>query len=98
MLEGTITIIIEKDMTNKNNNKNWVIVRVKDTGERIDISILPGLFTKFVSKSYQGTGLGLFISKGIVEAHGGKIWGKNNAERKGATYSFKLPITSSNVI
>jgi len=51
---------------------------VKNTGEGIDPSMLPRLFTKFTSKSYHGTGLGLFISKPIVEAHGGKIWAKNN--------------------
>jgi two-component system, OmpR family, sensor histidine kinase VicK len=49
------------------------------------------LFTKFASKSYHGTGLGLFISKGIVEAHGGKIWAKNNVDGIGATFSFSLP-------
>jgi two-component system sensor histidine kinase VicK len=52
--------------------------------------ILPRLFTKFASKSYQGIGLGLFISKGIVEAHGGKIRAKNN-RGNGATFSFSLP-------
>ncbi|MGC2572708.1 MAG: sensor histidine kinase [Candidatus Nitrosopolaris sp.] len=84
--EGTVTISIEKDET-----KNWVVVSVKDTGRGIDINILPRLFTKFASKSYQGTGLGLFISKGIVETHLGKIWGKNNGDGKGATFSFSLP-------
>jgi two-component system, OmpR family, sensor histidine kinase VicK len=73
------------------NEKNWVIVNVKDTGRGIDVSILPRLFTKFASKSYQGTGLRLFISKGIVEAHLGKIWGENNVDGKGATFSFSLP-------
>jgi len=67
--EGTITISVEKDET-----KNWVIFSVKDTGQGIDASIMPRLFTKFASKSYQGTGLGLFIAKSIVEAHMGKIW------------------------
>ena len=89
--EGTITISVEKDQTNETNNKNWVIVSVKDTGQGIDVSMLPRLFTKFASKSYQGTGLGLFISKGIVEAHLGKIWGKNNIDGIGATFSFSLP-------
>jgi signal transduction histidine kinase len=86
---GTITISVEKDET-----KNWVIVSVKDTGEGIDASILPRLFTKFASKSYQGTGLGLFIAKSIVEAHMGKIWGKNNIDGIGATFSFSLPDSS----
>jgi two-component system sensor histidine kinase VicK len=53
------------------------------------------LFSKFATKSETGSGLGLFISKGIVEAHGGKIWGENNADGKGgATFSFSLPIAN----
>ena len=55
---------------------------MKDTGTGIDPEIMPRLFTKFVSKSVAGTGLGLFISKSIVEAHGGKMWGENNADGK----------------
>jgi two-component system sensor histidine kinase VicK len=53
---------------------------------------LPKLFSKFASKSFQGTGLGLFISKSIIEAHGGRIWAENNADGKGATFSFTLPL------
>ncbi|HKZ62649.1 MAG TPA: ATP-binding protein, partial [Nitrososphaera sp.] len=68
-----------------------VSVSVKDTGAGIAPDILPRLFTKFVSKSQKGTGLGLFISKSIVEAHGGKIWGKNNEREKGATFTFTIP-------
>ncbi|HXX96725.1 MAG TPA: HAMP domain-containing sensor histidine kinase, partial [Candidatus Bathyarchaeia archaeon] len=67
------------------------IVSVKDSGQGIDQNILPRLFTKFASKSYKGTGLGLFISKGIIEAHGGKIWGENNPDGRGAKFSFSLP-------
>jgi signal transduction histidine kinase len=52
---------------------------------------MPKLFTKFATTSEKGTGLGLFISKSIVEAHGGKIWAENNADGKGATFSFSLP-------
>ena len=89
--EGMIIITVEKNKTNKTDNKNWVIVSVKDTGQGIDVNILPRLFTKFASKSFHGTGLGLFISKGIVEAHSGKIWGKNNVDGIGATFSFSLP-------
>ena len=58
----------------------------------IDKDILPILFTKFASKSFQGTGLGLYICKSIVEAHGGKMWAKNNEDGKGATFSFSLPV------
>jgi signal transduction histidine kinase len=61
--------------------------------------MLPKLFEKFASKSFQGTGLGLFISKSIVEAHGGKIWVENiTKERSGATFRFSLPIRKVNSI
>ena len=64
---------------------------IKDTGSGIDSEIVPKLFSKFTTKSLKGTGLGLFISKSIVEAHGGKIWAENNTDGKGATFSFSLP-------
>lgn len=66
-------------------------VSVMDEGEGINAELLPRLFTKFISKSEIGTGLGLFICKGIVEAHGGKMWAKNNSEGPGATFSFIIP-------
>jgi len=87
--EGVILVSIEKGKIN--NNNETIIVSVKDSGQGIDSSILPRLFTKFTSKSYKGTGLGLFISKGIIEAHGGKIWGENNSDGRGAKFSFRLP-------
>jgi two-component system, OmpR family, sensor histidine kinase VicK len=93
--EGMVTITVEKDKINKTDNNN-VIVSVKDTGQGIDVNLLPKLFTKFASKSYNGTGLGLFISKGIVEAHLGKIWGENNVDGIGATFSFSLPTSYRN--
>jgi two-component system, OmpR family, sensor histidine kinase VicK len=69
-----------------------IVVSISDTGPGIDSEILPILFTKFATKSTMGTGLGLFISKSIIDAHGGKIWGKNNyPEGKGATFGFSLP-------
>ena len=73
-------------------NKNSIVVRVKDNGAGIDSEILPQLFAKFASKSFQGTGLGLFISKNIIEAHGGKMWAENNSDGKGATFYFSLPL------
>jgi signal transduction histidine kinase len=88
--EGTIVVTTRKDNTN---NSNLVIVSVKDTGNGIDPEILPRLFTKFATNSEKGTGLGLFICKSIVEAHGGKIWAENNKDSKGATFSFSLPIS-----
>jgi signal transduction histidine kinase len=73
-----------------------VVVSVKDTGSGIDPQILPKLFERFVSKSFSGTGLGLFISKSIVEAHGGRIWAKNNPGGKGSTFTFSLPLAHKN--
>ena len=69
------------------------IISVKETRRGIDPEILPKLFTKFATKSSSGTGLGLFISKSIIEAHGGKIWAENNANGIGATFSYGLSIT-----
>jgi signal transduction histidine kinase len=71
-----------------------VIITVKDTGVGIDSEILPRLFSKFTTKSEKGTGLGLYISKNIVERHGGKIWAANNADGKGATFIFSIPINN----
>ena len=71
-----------------------VVVTIKDTGVGIDSEILPRLFTKFATTSQTGTGLGLFICKSIIEAHGGKIWALNNTNSKGgATFAFSLPIS-----
>ena len=68
-----------------------VVVKVNDTGTGIDAHILPRLFTKFATSSSQGIGLGLYISKNIIEAHGGKIWAENNPDGNGATFAFSLP-------
>ena len=68
---------------------------MKDTGIGIDLEIFPRLFTKFSSKSVTGTGLGLFLSKNIVEAHGGNMWAENNADGRGATFAFSLPLSVS---
>jgi signal transduction histidine kinase len=91
--EGSITISVKtRDGATKNNK---VVVSVKDTGKGIDSEILPRLFTRFATKSFAGTGLGLFVSKHIIEAHGGKIWAKNNPDGKGATFAFSLPVLSN---
>ncbi len=87
--EGRITVTLERL---NENNKEVAVVSVKDTGPGIDSEILPRLFTKFATKSETGTGLGLYISKGIIETHGGKIWEENNLEETGATFSFSLPL------
>jgi signal transduction histidine kinase len=83
--EGKIIIALE----HRNDN---VLVSVKDNGRGIDPKIIPILFSKFVTKSDKGTGLGLYICKGIIEAHGGKIWAENNDTGRGATFSFVLPV------
>lgn len=74
-------------------SEKYVTVRVKDSGPGIDPKVLPRLFTKFSTGSTWGTGLGLYISKGIIEAHGGTINASNNADGRGATFSFTLPYT-----
>jgi two-component system sensor histidine kinase VicK len=84
---GIITVTVEKSAA-----KNEALVSIKDSGNGIDREILPRLFTKFASKSDKGTGLGLYLSKGIIEAHGGRIWAENNTEGKGATFRFTLPL------
>ena len=91
---GTVNVSIEREKRG-GGGEDYAIVIVRDTGKGIDPEIFPKLFTKFVTKSYQGTGLGLFISKSIVEAHGGKIWAENNIQGKGATFYFTLPILDS---
>jgi signal transduction histidine kinase len=75
----------------KQEKENKVMVSVKDSGIGIHPEILPRLFQKFATKSYQGTGLGLYISKSIVEAHGGEMWAENNSDGKGSTFYFTLP-------
>ena len=87
--EGKITVTLD---LMKEKDKQNVVVSVKDTGSGIDSEILPRLFTRFVTKSDRGTGLGLYISKGIIEAHGGKIWAENNLKEMGVTVNFSLKI------
>ena len=88
--EGSILISAE---LKKEADKKIVVVSVKDTGAGIDSEMVPRLFTKFASKSEMGgTGLGLYISKSIIDAHRGKIWSDNNSEGRGATFSFSLPL------
>jgi signal transduction histidine kinase len=91
---GTISISLEKEIVVDDDDEgkaNRVIVSIKDNGPGIDSELFPKLFSRFTSKSFSGTGLGLFISKNIIEAHGGRIWAQNNHDgEKGATFSFSL--------
>ena len=86
--QGYISLNIVAD-----NDSNGVIVTVRDTGTGINPEILPKLFSKFVTRSQRGTGLGLFISKSIIEAHGGRIWAENNiSDGQGTIFCFTLPL------
>jgi signal transduction histidine kinase len=85
---GTVSISIEK----REGTEEDVIVSIRDSGAGIASEIRHRLFSKFATKSDRGTGLGLFISKSVVEAPGGKIWAENNADGKGVTFYFTLPI------
>ncbi len=79
--------------TEKKEDANEVIVSVKDQGVGISADMMPLLFTKFATeKEKGGIGLGLFIAKNIIEAHGGRIWGNNNPDGQGATFAFTLPL------
>jgi len=101
--KGKITLNTEDIEQNELNNRETKLeqkneqqsreiqVSIKDTGTGLSPAILPKLFSKFVSTDSGGTGLGLFVSKNIVEAHGGRIWAENNADGKGATFSFVIP-------
>jgi signal transduction histidine kinase len=82
---GIIKILVEI-------GEDEVKFSVINPGKAIDEEIFPKLFNKFATKSFQGTGLGLYICKNIVEAHGGKIWGENNKESDSVTFAFTLPI------
>jgi signal transduction histidine kinase len=93
--EGIISVAIKRKRRNEeddDDSKEVIVVSVKDTGSGIHVEIMPKLFSKFSSKSFTGIGLGLYISKSIVEAHGGKIWSENNTNGKGATFGFSLPL------
>lgn len=82
----------EEEYGNDKDRFNMVVIRISDNGRGISPKIVPKLFEKFSTDSESGAGLGLFISKRLVEAHGGRIWAYNNKDGKGATFSFSLPI------
>ncbi|CUR52264.1 Signal transduction histidine kinase, with phosphoacceptor and ATP binding domain (fragment) [Nitrosotalea devaniterrae] len=88
--EGDITITLEERQ-----GENCIFLSMTDTGIGIDQSIAPNLFSKFVTSSNNGTGLGLYICRNIIEAHEGQIWVKNNRDKNGATFSFKIPINNT---
>jgi two-component system, OmpR family, sensor histidine kinase VicK len=87
---------IEQRQRDLGQQEQYANIIIRDTGTGIDPQILPRLFSKFATKSHRGTGLGLHISKNIVEAHGGKIWAENNGNGEGATFTIALPLLSKN--
>jgi signal transduction histidine kinase len=92
------SISIVSDISKNSNNSAMAIVSVKDAGQGIDPDILPRLFSKFATKSDAGgTGLGLYISRSIIEAHNGRIWAENNPGGNGATFYFTLPLQLNTV-
>jgi signal transduction histidine kinase len=86
--EGVISVATTIDR-----DANTITLGVKDEGSGISPDITPRLFSKFATASEKGTGLGLYISKKIVEAHGGKIWAENNKDGEGATFAFTIPMS-----
>ena len=94
---GTVIIKAYKAQVDTNvemgqQDEESIVVEIKDTGSGINPEMLPRLFEKFATRSGSGTGLGLYISKSIVDSHGGKIWAYNNKDGIGATFTFTLPI------
>jgi signal transduction histidine kinase len=86
---GEITITTTEIKQNDESGK--IHVGIKDTGTGLSPEVLPKLFSRFVSTDSGGTGLGLFVSKNIIESHGGTIEAQNNLNGKGATFSFIIP-------
>jgi nitrogen-specific signal transduction histidine kinase len=94
--EGIIIVKIEKRKNNIHNNKEGaIVVNIQDTGKGIDPTIRDKLFEKFTTTSEKGMGLGLYLSRKIIETHGGEIWAVNNTNGKGATFGFSLPVNNS---
>ena len=101
--EGSIYFHVKVEETENNDDNDFangshVLITIKDIGVGISEEIFLRLFTGFASKSINGTGLGLYISKSIIEAHGGKIWAENNKNGNGATFTIRLPLNTNNKI
>ena len=94
-----ITKITNTDVTESDSNnshpdlKNKLLITIRDTGKGIEPKLFPRLFEKFVTNSSSGTGLGLYITKAIIKAHGGRYGPENNRNEKGTTFRFTLPST-----
>jgi len=83
---------VDTHVENERQDEESIVVEIKDSGSGINVEMLPRLFEKFATRSGSGTGLGLYISKNIVDSHGGKIWAYNNKDEIGATFTFTLPL------
>jgi signal transduction histidine kinase len=104
LLQGIVYNLLDSSIKLSRDN-GTISVDVKRSDDKIDISIklnvdgidprmLPSLFTKFESRSYQGLGLSLFIAKSIVEAYGGRIWIDSNPNLGTVLFTFSLPLNS----
>jgi len=91
--KGNIDILVRREIE----DDKLILVQVRDTGSGFDPQMMDKLFTKFSTGSFTGTGLGLYISRGIIEAHGGCIWAENNPIYKGAIITFKLPLVRDQI-
>jgi two-component system, OmpR family, sensor histidine kinase VicK len=94
MIRDNIAVLPIEVSMNKDNTSEEIVIMVNDRGMGIDKSIIEKMFTKFVTTSDGGTGLGLYVSKSLIEAHGGRIWAYNNTDEQGATFCFTLPLRS----
>jgi two-component system sensor histidine kinase VicK len=103
--DGSVIVTVEKQQLlqpqqqgqreqnqNQNQKQKYAVITTKDTGTGIHPEMFPRLFSKFATKSHRGTGLGLYISKNIIEAHGGKLYATNNTDGKGATFTIVIPL------
>jgi signal transduction histidine kinase len=96
--DGLIRITLKISKGNSPHANGYAEIIIKDTGSGISEEILPHLFSKFSTRSFQGTGLGLYISKNIIESHSGSMWAENNKDGKGATFSFRIPLIKTDLI
>lgn len=91
MIRDNIAVLPIEVSMKRDNTSEEIVIMVNDKGMGIDKSIIEKMFTKFVTTSDGGTGLGLYVSKSLIEAHGGRIWAYNNTDEQGATFCFTLP-------
>ena len=96
--DGLIRITLRISKGDSSQTNGYAEIKIKDSGTGISEEILPHLFSKFSTRSFQGTGLGLYISKNIIISHGGSMWAENNKDGKGATFSFRIPLIKTSPI